>query len=297
MARQEKKITPVISVINMKGGVGKTTISAHLFREFYLHTAKSVLIIDFDPQFNLTQTLYSEAVYEKLKSHNRTVLSVMESPEDNSLYSTHKKIGAVPEPGEVAVNAKYFFDKQRDDKKVTLDIVPGDFSLCKFSLMDDREVLNTAAKRFSSFIEKAREVYDLICIDCNPSSSFLTTCALKSSTHLLIPVRPDRYSMLGLRMLDNFVDSFKGLTVKPKKIIILNGIPTSQYDPVVENELRADPIYGRLTLTTSLYATKLLEASPRHTGFATDRKVAYSKSLKRRMRSLATELAEALGLK
>ncbi|RYF48811.1 MAG: ParA family protein, partial [Cytophagaceae bacterium] len=47
-------------------------------------------------------------------------------------------------------------------------------------------------------VEQARKSRDLICIDCNPSSSFLTLCALLTATHVLIPVRPDRYSMLGL---------------------------------------------------------------------------------------------------
>lgn len=297
MAKNQKKLAPVMSILNMKGGVGKTTISAHLFREFYRQTSKNVLIIDFDPQFNLTQAIISEVNYEKHKNEKRTILSVMESQDDVSLYSTHEEAQPVPEPQDVVVNAKYLYSGDHENVVARLDVVPGDFSLCKFSLMDEKELLASAAKRFSDFIKIAQEKYDLVCIDCNPSSSFLTVCALKASTHLLIPVRPDRYSMLGLRMLDNFVNGFNGLTIKPKKIIVLNGIPTSKYDPAVENELRADPEYGPITLATSLYMTKLLEANPRYTGFATDRKVSHSKSLKKRISSLATELATALGFK
>lgn len=296
MAKQQVKLAPVMSVLNMKGGVGKTTLSAHLFREFYKEVRKNVLIIDFDPQFNLTQTLYDEKKYEKLKLEGKTILSVMESPENFSLYDTHRSSEEVPAPEEIVQNIKYLYDKQTSKVLANLDILAGDFTLCKFSLMDDKQVLSTAAARFSEFIGKAREKYDLVCIDCNPSSSFLTVCALKASTHLLVPVRPDRYSMLGLRMLDNFISEFKGLANKPKKIIVLNGIPQAKYDPTVENELRSDPVYGPITLSNSVYMTKLLEANPRYTGFATDRKVAHSASLTRRMGKLAKELAAAVGL-
>lgn len=297
MAKQQVKLAPVMSVLNMKGGVGKTTLSAHLFREFYKVTRKNVLVVDLDPQFNLTQTLFDEKKYEKMKVEGKTILSVMESPESTSLYDTHETDGEIPALEDSVVNVKYLCERGHENVVAVLDILPGDFSLCKFSLMDDKAVLATAADRFSRFIDNAREKYDLVCIDCNPSSSFLTVCALKSSSHLLIPVRPDRYSMLGLRMLDNFISGFKGLAVKPKKIIVLNGIPQTNYDPTVENELRSDPEYGPRTLTTSMYMTKLLEANPRYTGFATDRKVAYSKSLARRMGFLAKELSAALGLK
>lgn len=298
MSKTAKKDVPVVAIVNMKGGVGKTTISAHVFREFYKNTQKNILLIDLDPQFNLTQTVVDAKKYEKLKLEKKTILSVMESPHETSLFETHEHDGDVPPASNVTILLKYL--QSSDEKKTTLaklDLVPGDFNLCKFSLMDDKKVLELAARRFEDFITKAKEEYDLICIDCNPSSSFLNVCALKNASHLLIPVRPDRYSMLGLRLLDNFVNEFKGLVTKPKKIVVLNGIPTTKYDPIVENELRSDPIYGPITLATALHISKLLVASPDYTGFATDRRVAYSKSLRARMSSLTSELAAALGIK
>lgn len=297
MSKPEKPLARVMSVLNMKGGVGKTTISAHVFREFYKNKIKNVLVIDFDPQFNLTQTLYSEVEYETLKNTKKTILSVLEPTDDISLYNTHENEGTIPEIKDVVVNAKNLY-ADTTYKKITakLDILPGDFSLSKYSLIDDKKILAVARSRFEKFIQQSREVYDLICIDCNPSSSFLTVCALKVSTHLLIPVRPDRYSILGLRLLDNFINEFKELTQKPKKIIILNGVPTSNYNPAIENELRSDPEYGPLTMATNLNATKLLEANPSYTGFATDKKVPYSASLKSKMNNLVNELAKALGM-
>lgn len=292
-----KKIdAPVVSILNMKGGVGKTTITAHVFRELYLLQQKNVLIIDFDPQFNLTQTLLKEAIYEKTKLERKTVLSVLEDPANFSLYKTSAAGAHPPSAEEIVTLMKY--SRTPDGKAgARLDLLAGDFSLVKYSLLDDKGVLGEAKRRFREFIELAKKEYDLICIDCNPSSSFLTTCALCVSSHVLIPVRPDRYSMLGLRLLDEFLGGLIGMVVKPKKIIVLNGVITSNYDPTVENELRSDPIYGPLTMGTHLTATKLLEAKPTYTGFATDRRVAHSAALKKRIRALSTELVVALGLK
>lgn len=301
MAKETKVLAPVLAIVNMKGGVGKTTISAHLFREFYRKKAKNVLLIDFDPQFNLTQTLKTQEEYEELKFNKTTILSIMECTHEASIFRTFETDGQAPEISEIAINLKRAFDKKRPPgsprKVYKLDLIPGDFDLSKFSLIDDKKVLELSKRRFISFISKAREQYDLICIDCNPSTSFLNMCALKVSTHLLVPVRPDRYSMLGLRLLDSFVNNLKEITTKPKKIIILNGIPATNYDPTVENELRSDPIYGPITLATNLTSSTLLTANPNYTGFATDKKVAYTKSLRDRMHLLSDELAMALGVK
>jgi chromosome partitioning protein len=158
-------------------------------------------------------------------------------------------------------------------------------------------VLKTAKQRFLSFLEKAREEYDLICIDCNPSSTFMTTCAISASTHILVPVKPDRYSILGLKMLDTFVDRLKDIVKKPEKIVLLNGVPKSNYDPQVENSLRSDPLFGPQTLATALYDTTLLNARPDYTGFATDKKIAHSKALKANIGNIVDELHDVLGMR
>lgn len=296
MTGKKKADAPVVSVLNMKGGVGKTTITAHVFRELYLHHEKNVLLIDFDPQFNLTQTLLKEAAYEKAKVERKTILSVLEDPAAFSLYKT-SAAGAHPPSADSIVTPMKVWKRPDGSAEARLDLIAGDFSLVKYSLLDDKGVLGEAKRRFREFIDAARKEYDLVCIDCNPSSSFLTTCALCVSSHVLIPVRPDRYSILGLRLLDEFLDGLIGMTAKPRKIIVLNGVVTKNYDPTVENELRSDPVYGPLTMGTHLTVTKLLEAKATYTGFATDRRVAHSRGLKRRIRSLSDELATALGLK
>ncbi|MEP6664250.1 MAG: ParA family protein, partial [Verrucomicrobiota bacterium] len=65
----QTQLSPVVAVLNMKGGVGKTTISANVFRELYrrIGKEKKTLLIDFDAQFNLTQSVITEKGYEPLK--------------------------------------------------------------------------------------------------------------------------------------------------------------------------------------------------------------------------------------
>lgn len=295
MTKQKKNETPVVSILNMKGGVGKTTISAHVLRELYLSHRKNVLVIDLDPQFNLTQTLFKEAEYEGLKSSKKTVLSIFEDPVTYSLYATAEKKQLPPSPRDIVVSMKNA--RWPDGGTARLDLAPGDFSLVQYTLMREKSVLEFSRDRFSQFIESAKNEYDLIFIDCNPSSSFLTLCALGVSSHLLIPVRPDRYSMLGLRLLDEFVKGQDSIKEKPKKVIVLNGVQQNGYDPSVENELRSDPVYGKITLSTSLYDTNLLKARTSYTGFATDRRVAYSKALKARIGALTNEIVVALEVK
>lgn len=290
MARTAEKLAPVVSILNMKGGVGKTTISAHVFRHLYLHLKKSVALIDFDPQFNLTQTVVSQADYEKYKSQNRTVLSVMEPSAAPSIFNVSTALGPPPALGDVSVTLKQL----KGRPEINLSLVPGDFGLVKYSLIGDQSVLLPVRSRFLTFVSNVRKERDLVCIDCNPSSSFMTVCALLASTHVLVPVRPDRYSLMGLELLDQFIATVPELIKKPKILVVLNGLPTTKYDPAVEYSLRSHPRFGPATLSSSLRISKLFEASAGYTGFATDRK--HKWRVTGQITALADELRTHLGL-
>ena len=284
-------LAPVVAVLNMKGGVGKTTISAHVMRVLYLQLLKKTLLIDFDPQFNLTQSVVPQASYEKLKQANKTILSVMEPAAHTSLFTVTTNNFPPPPLEDVSFLLKYV-----KEKPAKLMLVPGDFGLVKYSLIDDAKALAPVKARFKTFIDNARLESDLVCIDCNPSSSFMTVCALEVATHLIIPVRPDRFSILGLEMLDAFVSDLPTLKQKPKQLIILNGIPQSHYDPAVENILRSHPKFGGRTLSTPLYQSSLLAANPSYTGFATDKPVAHRRRVTSNIETLAQEIGKELGL-
>src|SRR6266478_6496409 len=80
---------------------------------------------------------------------------------------------------------------------------------------------------------------------------FRVLFALHACTHILVPVRPDRFSMLGLEILSEFVDSLPSLSPKPQIFVVLNGIRRGGHDSVanaVEAELRAHPKFAPRTL-------------------------------------------------
>ena len=165
-----KHFVPVVAVLNMKGGVGKTTISAHVFRELFSRKQVGTLLIDLDPQFNLTQTLFKRPAYDKLKKQGKTILSVMEAPADLGLFDVKGTTEPPPKAVDVG-HTLYHFRNAAPPKELT--IIPGDFGLVKYSLMDDNSQLKLVRKRFLKFIEESKERYGVIVLDCNPSSSFL----------------------------------------------------------------------------------------------------------------------------
>jgi chromosome partitioning protein len=286
-----KNVAPVVSVLNMKGGVGKTTIAAHVFKHFFARLHRQVMLVDFDPQFNLTQTVLREGQYQDCKKENKTILRVMDGCPEESLFSVSCSTEEVDSIEDVSIILRVFRNTQ---KKLTL--IPGDFDMVKYSLIDDKEVLNNAKNRFLNFIGKAQSENELICIDCNPSSSFMTQCAILASTHILIPVKPDKYSMLGLHHLLRYIDDFKELAKKPEIIVIINGTSHYEYNSTVESEIRAHKIIGPKTLANTLRQSKLLIARPDYTGFVTDKVGPYSSVVTASISNIVDELAKKLEL-
>lgn len=293
---EKKKFVPVLAVLNMKGGVGKTTISAHVLRVLFEQKKAGTLLIDLDPQFNLTQALFSRSDYDKIKAAGDTVSTVMEPPSDIGLFDV-KTSGLPPPSASVLAQHIYIYS---ESEPIPLDIIPGDFSMVKYSLMDDHKKLSSVRDRFRSFIKAARQSYDLVAIDCNPSSSFLTMCALQVCTHILSPVRPDRYSVLGLEILREFVEGVSSISPKPQFIVLLNGIPRSGGGAdvqAIENELRSHDFFGARTMVKVVPDSSLLRAKTDYTGFATDRGGPWTGVLKKDITAVANELASKLGLK
>jgi len=281
---------PVIAVLNMKGGVGKTTISAHLMRVLYMIKRKSTLLVDFDPQFNLTQAIIKQSDYAALKENNKTILTVMESTPIESLFSVTQRDENPPSVDDVSVVLR-----KLSNTNISLSLVPGDFRLVKYSLIDDNKALLPVKARFKKFIEESKRKYEIICLDCNPSSSFMTLCALEVATHLLIPIRPDKFSILGLEMLDSFVSNLESIRVKPKQIIVMNGVSRKNYNSEVESILRTHEKFSRQTLTSRLVESTFLAANNSYTGFAYDKGGPHSERLRHNLIVLAQELGSELG--
>ncbi len=198
----------VISFINMKGGVGKTTLCVGLGEYLANFKDKKVLFIDIDPQFNTTQSLMdlteNEEAYMQDYRKRITIRKVFEDTKSVGEEPTF------PEKEDVILNF---------ETEPNIDLICGTIDLIK----DDNSNKHLS-KRLKFFIEERelKDNYDYIFIDCPPTISFYTDAALYASDYYVIPTRVDRYSILGIKMLENVVKEMKryeGLNIKPLGIV------------------------------------------------------------------------------
>lgn len=183
-----------ISILNMKGGVGKTTISTNLAIELFNKNHK-VLLIDIDPQFNSTQSLFKYfskiSTYFGLRDEKRTITSI---------FSGDKGKGISRENGDTD-NLIYTLKGNQDDPdRPVLDIIPGDLKL----IID----INTQAiDRLSGFFNRnnLKEHYDFIIFDCPPTWGQVTSVSLSLSNYYLIPTKLDDFSTIGITLLSQLL--------------------------------------------------------------------------------------------
>lgn len=204
-----KKDGKVVSFINMKGGVGKTTLCIGIGEYLAHYLNKRVLFIDLDPQFNTTQSLMNlfELEDEYMTNYsvkNKTVRRLFESP------TTVSEMPKLPEKEDVIIDLDY-----------NISIIAGTINL----IFDDNNKSTSASRRVKKFIEEnaLRNEYDYIFIDCPPTISLYTDSALIASDYYLVPVKVDRYSILGIKLLDQVIERLKfdeTLNIKPLGIVL-----------------------------------------------------------------------------
>ena len=200
----------VVSFINMKGGVGKTTLCIGIGEYLANYLNKKILFIDLDPQFNATQTLVNEFNLEDEYISNysegtnqKTVMRLFETQQ------TIAKRLDLPEPEDVLV--------QLNDN---MDLLPGTINL----ILVETDKDGSKAKKVKKFIQnnKLKEKYDFIFIDCPPTISVYTDAALIASDFYLVPIRIDRYSILGIKLLKQVIDRLddnESIGIKPLGIV------------------------------------------------------------------------------
>lgn len=281
---------PVVAVLNMKGGVGKTTISAHMPREIF-NQKKSILLVDLDPQYNLTQQLLEPERYDKAVKEERISLRMFEPAPVSDFFDINVTDDDPPGSDIVSVMLRYFVA----DPDIKISIVPGTFDLTKYSFISDQAKLNHARDYFKRAISKARNQFDLVVLDMNPSSSFLTFCGLSVATDVLSPVRPDKFSVLGLELVKKLIDH-PSVGGRPAMHILMNGVKRSHGLTQTEKDIRSAPFFQDRLLANRVYQSGVLAARSDFTGFIQERKVARKKEVSLDLRSVALELCGRIGL-
>lgn len=195
-------MTQVVSFINMKGGVGKTTLAVNVaYSLAYWHGLK-VLLVDIDPQFNASTYLMStEAYLSHIKddSEKATTFHIFESkrpPTPSIVDGSAKTDSKIRLPLSAYVHSVYHGDGK-------LDLIPS-----TLSLMELETSRRGTEQRLQNFLKEKAAGYDYVLLDCPPTISIYTQAAILASDKYLVPLKPDPLSTIGLPLLEKWLDDF-----------------------------------------------------------------------------------------
>ena len=189
----------IISVINQKGGVGKTTTVINLAAGLTMK-GKKILVIDLDPQGNATTGLG----LSNTENSEVTIYSVLNG---------NKKITDVIQPTK--------FDNLN---LVTSNV---DLSGLEVETAGDSRRAYKLKDELASILNDSRASYDYIIIDCPPSLSLLTIMALVASDELVVPLQAEFFALEGLTQLMKTIDRIKS-NLNPS--LNIRGILLTMYD-------------------------------------------------------------------
>ena len=230
--------THVLSFINLKGGVGKTTVAVAVAEILAHEDRKHVLLIDLDPQTNATVTVISEERWAECDKDGRTVAQLFSdklNPHDVPKFDVEKAITRRVS----TVN----------DGIARLDLLPSSISLID---LQDRIPSIALSGNFTTnpldilrgALQNTISRYDYVVIDCPPSLGIITKNGLRISTGYVIPTIPDIVSTWGIYQIVDNVHRFAsdiGRTIPALGIVATKVQVNKLHDRVIE-----DLKHGRL---------------------------------------------------
>jgi len=222
----------IISVSNQKGGVGKTTTALSLSAALGV-LEKKVLLIDMDPQSNATSGLGIDSNEVSLSSYD---LIIGNSKASNIVIQTSSP---------------------------NLDLIPAKIDLVGLEI----EIVNKSGREYllKNALEKIKEKYDFIIIDCPPSLGLITLNALTCSNSVIIPIQCEYFALEGLGKLLNTI---KGVQKVHNPNLSLEGILLTMFDSRLRlsNQVKQDvkKHFGNIVFNTIIPRNVSLGEAPSH---------------------------------
>ena len=222
----------IISVSNQKGGVGKTTTALSLSAALGV-LEKKVLLIDMDPQSNATSGLGVDSSEVNLSSYD---LIIGNAKASNIVIQTSSP---------------------------NLDLIPAKIDLVGLEI----EIVNESSREYllKNALEKIKEKYDFIIIDCPPSLGLITLNALTCSSSVIIPIQCEYFALEGLGKLLNTI---KGVQKVHNPNLSLEGILLTMFDSRLRlsNQVKQDvkKHFGNIVFNTIIPRNVSLGEAPSH---------------------------------
>ena len=195
----------IVSTTNMKGGVGKTTLTVNLATCLAKYHGKRVLVVDLDPQISATLSLMPPTEFAKLRREQRTLKSLIHKAITNDpQYNLGVEDVIQPYAGTLT----------------GIDILPGDIDLYNDFLVAEtmyKKAMRNPGNNFQTvwdgfeddllqdILKSVVPQYDFIILDCAPSYNIITRSSLVNSDFYLIPAKPEPLSYIGIQLLERQV--------------------------------------------------------------------------------------------
>lgn len=242
LRRRRGKMATIVSTINLKGGVGKSTTTVALAEIMSAEFRKRVLVIDLDPQTNATVMLIGEERWRRKNENGHTLAQLFKDAltEDRSKHRFDLKETLVRRASNV-------------DEVWTVDLLPSSIDLIE---VQDRLASMPQGQFFSNvptdILRRATldilDTYDYVLIDCPPNLGIITLNGLRISTGYIIPTIPDVLSTYGIPQITSRVSAFSeniGEKIEVMGIVITKFRAQSGLHKNTVRSLRRDalPVY------------------------------------------------------
>lgn len=213
-------MTKVISLINLKGGVAKTTTTVQLAECLASEFNKKVLVIDLDPQTNATIALIGEEKWEDLDQQGQTIFHLFNDKIE------HKNV--------------FQLDKAIQTNASNLNIKNLNLLSSSIRLIDIQDRISEVAPKsnyaiapvevIKSCLKHEIQNYDYVLIDCPPNLGFITRNGIEISDYFLIPTIPDTLSTYGIPQIVKTIHQFaqdRALKIQCLGLVITKYVSTS----------------------------------------------------------------------
>jgi cellulose biosynthesis protein BcsQ len=199
----------IISTVNMKGGVGKTTLTVNLATCLAKQFQKRVLVLDLDSQISATLSLMAPHDFAKTRKKGKTLSYLLENVIQPNPYSKLDIFDIIcPEicgieglellPGDIELYDEYLVSEKLHQQASETDTPNFEAVWNKFEGSLIKDILAPVLNE-----------YDFIILDCAPGYNLLTRSGIAASDFYLLPARPEPLSVVGMQLLERRIARLK----------------------------------------------------------------------------------------